>query len=123
MKKLVIDLGHGGYDPGAVGKGGTKESDVVLKIGKYLESMLKEVDLDVRFTRLSDKYVSLGDRVEFANNFGADYFYLFILILLVIVVLEVWKFGSIIIMISILMSFVVVCVMKFLVFLILEIGE
>ena len=35
MKKLVIDLGHGGYDPGAVGKGGTKESDVVLKIGKY----------------------------------------------------------------------------------------
>ena len=74
MRKLVIDLGHGGYDPGAVGKGGTKESDVVLKIGKYLESMLKEVDLDVRFTRLSDKYVSLGDRVEFANNFGADYF-------------------------------------------------
>ena len=86
MKKLVIDLGHGGYDPGAVGKGGTKESDVVLKIGKYLESMLKEVYL-------------------------------------VIVVLEVWKFGSIIVMISILMSFVVVCVMKFLVFLILEIGE
>ena len=74
MKKLVIDLGHGGYDPGAVGKGGTKESDVVLKIGKYLESMLKEVYLDVRFTRISDKYVSLGDRVEFANNFGADYF-------------------------------------------------
>ena len=74
MRKLVIDLGHGGYDPGAVGKGGTKESDVVLKIGKYLESMLKEVDLDVRFTRMSDKYVSLGDRVEFANNFGADYF-------------------------------------------------
>ena len=36
--------------------------------------MLKEVDLDVRFTRMSDKYVSLGDRVEFANNFGADYF-------------------------------------------------
>ena len=40
MKKLVIDLGHGGYDPGAVGKGGTKESDVVFIIGKYLESML-----------------------------------------------------------------------------------
>ena len=64
MKKLVIDLGHGGYDPGAVGKGGTKESDVVLKIGKYLESMLKEVDLDVRFTRMSDKYVSLCDQLH-----------------------------------------------------------
>ena len=42
MKKLVIDLGHGGHDPGAMGKGGTKESEVVLKIGKYLEYMVKE---------------------------------------------------------------------------------
>lgn len=74
MKKLVIDLGHGGYDPGAVGKGGIKESEVVLKIGKYLDTMLKEVDLDVKFTRMSDMYVSLSDRVKLANNFGADYF-------------------------------------------------
>ena len=72
--KVVIDLGHGGHDPGAVGKGGTKESDVVLKIGKYLESMLKDVDLDVRFTRISDKYVSLSDRVRLANGYGVDYF-------------------------------------------------
>ena len=41
MKKLVIDLGHGGYDPGAVGKGGTKESDVVLKIGKVFRIYVK----------------------------------------------------------------------------------
>lgn len=74
MKKLVIDLGHGGYDPGAIGKGGTKESDVVLSIGKYLDNMLKGIDLDVRFTRIVDKYVSLSDRVKFANNCGADYF-------------------------------------------------
>ena len=72
--KVVIDLGHGGYDPGAVGKGGTKESDVVLKIGKYLESILSEIDIEVRFTRISDKYVSLGDRVKLANEYGADYF-------------------------------------------------
>ena len=72
--KVVIDLGHGGYDPGAVGRGGTKESDVLLKIGKYLESMLREVDIEVRFTRLSDKYVSLSDRVKLANGYGADYF-------------------------------------------------
>ena len=32
MKKLVVDLGHGGHDPGAVGKGGTKESGVDLKL-------------------------------------------------------------------------------------------
>ena len=74
MKKLVIDLGHGGNDPGAVGFGGTKESEVVLRIGRYLNDMLKDVDLDVRFTRLSDKYISLRDRVKFANNFKADYF-------------------------------------------------
>jgi len=74
MKKLVIDLGHGGYDPGAIGKGGTKESDVVLKIGKHLDNMLEGIDVDVRFTRIVDKYVSLSDRVKFANNCGADYF-------------------------------------------------
>lgn len=74
MKKLVIDLGHGGHDPGAVGCGGTKESDVVLGIGKYLENILKDVDLDVKFTRLCDEYVSLSDRVKIANNFKADYF-------------------------------------------------
>ncbi len=73
---------------------------------------------------MSDKYVSLGDRVEFANNFGADYF------LSIHVnsasdssVRGVLKSGNIIMMISILMSFVVVCVMKLVVFLILEIGE
>ena len=74
MKKLVIDLGHGGYDPGAIGKNGTKESDVVLSIGRYLEDLLKDIDLDVRFTRISDKYVSLSDRVKLANSFKADYF-------------------------------------------------
>ena len=72
--KIVIDLGHGGHDPGAVGKGGTKESDVVLKIGKYLESMLRDIDMEIRFTRLSDKYVSLEDRVKLANGYGAEYF-------------------------------------------------
>ena len=74
MKRLVIDLGHGGYDPGAVGKNGTKESDIVLSIGMYLNDLLKEADLDVRFTRISDKYVSLSDRVKLSNNFKADYF-------------------------------------------------
>ena len=79
MKGLVIqnllkDLGHGGYDPGAIGKNCTKESDVVLSIGQHLEDLLEEVDLDVRFTRIKDKYVSLSDRVNIANSFRADYF-------------------------------------------------
>ena len=74
MKKLIIDLGHGGYDSGAVGQNKTKESLVVLSIGKYLEDMLKDVDLDVKFTRISDKYLSLGERVKMANDFKGDYF-------------------------------------------------
>ena len=74
MKRLVIDLGHGGYDPGAVGKNGTKESDIVLSIGRYLNDLLKDVDLEVIFTRISDKYISLSDRVKLSNSFKADYF-------------------------------------------------
>ena len=41
MKKLVIDLGHGGSDPGAVGQNKTHEADVVLSIGQKLNELLK----------------------------------------------------------------------------------
>ena len=40
MKKLVIDLGHGGSDPGAVGQNGTHEADVILAIGKEIDLLL-----------------------------------------------------------------------------------
>ena len=40
MKKLVIDLGHGGHDPGAIGPNKTNEADIVLSIGKELDNML-----------------------------------------------------------------------------------
>ncbi|MEG2417170.1 MAG: N-acetylmuramoyl-L-alanine amidase [Peptostreptococcaceae bacterium] len=74
MGRLVIDLGHGASDPGAVGQNGTHESNVVLAIGKELNESLKGYDLEVKFTRLSDKYLSLGERVKIANDFKADYF-------------------------------------------------
>ncbi|GJG92184.1 N-acetylmuramoyl-L-alanine amidase [Clostridioides difficile] len=74
MKKLVIDLGHGGSDPGAIGQAGTFEANVVLAIGKELNELLKGFDLDVKFTRLSDKFISLIERSKIANEFGADYF-------------------------------------------------
>ena len=41
VRKIVIDPGHGGYDSGAVGPGGTKEKDIVLKLAKLLENKLK----------------------------------------------------------------------------------
>lgn len=74
MKKLVIDLGHGGTDPGAIGLNKTNESDVVLAIGKELNELLKGCNLEVKFTRLSDKYISLQERSNIANDFKADYF-------------------------------------------------
>ena len=74
MKKLVIDLGHGGNDPGAVGLNRTYESNIVLAIGKELDKLLKNYDIEVKFTRLSDTYLSLSERVKIANNFKADYF-------------------------------------------------
>ncbi|MGL4730902.1 MAG: N-acetylmuramoyl-L-alanine amidase [Clostridium sp.] len=74
MKKLVIDLGHGGTDPGAIGPNKTNESDVVLAIGKELNELLKGCNLEIKFTRLSDKYISLQERSKIANDFKADYF-------------------------------------------------
>jgi N-acetylmuramoyl-L-alanine amidase len=61
MKKLVIDLGHGGNDSGAVGQNKTYEADVVLAIGKELNQLLKNCELEVKFTRLENKYLSLSE--------------------------------------------------------------
>ena len=74
MKKLVIDLGHGGNDSGAIGQNGTHESNIVLAIGKEVNELLKGYELDVKFTRLSDKFLSLSERFNVANDFKADYF-------------------------------------------------
>lgn len=74
MGKLVIDLGHGGHDPGAIGPNKTHEADVVLAIGKELDELLKGYELEVKFTRLSNVYLSLSERAKIANDFKADYF-------------------------------------------------
>jgi N-acetylmuramoyl-L-alanine amidase len=72
---VVIDAGHGGHDPGTLGKS-TKEKDVVLKIalklGKYIEENLPGVK--VLYTRKSDKYVEFQDRADVANKNKADLF-------------------------------------------------
>lgn len=74
MKKLVIDLGHGGSDPGAIGQDGTHEADIVLAIGKEIDVLLKGYKVDYKFTRLTNKSVSLLERCRIANGFNADYF-------------------------------------------------
>jgi len=66
LKVIVIDPGHGGRDPGAVGPGGTKEADVNLAIAHLVKSRL-ERDFTVFMTRQNDETVTLNTRSAFAN--------------------------------------------------------
>lgn len=75
IRRIVVDPGHGGHDPGALGSGGTREKDVVLQIGLRLAKMLKEeVGLDVVMTRSTDVFLELQERTAIANQVGADLF-------------------------------------------------
>jgi N-acetylmuramoyl-L-alanine amidase len=72
---IVLDPGHGGKDPGALGRKGTREKDVVLKISKHLRDLLvKEAHAKVLMTRESDVFIELEDRATFANQHKADIF-------------------------------------------------
>jgi N-acetylmuramoyl-L-alanine amidase len=78
IKRLVtiaLDPGHGGEDPGAVGKGGTREKDVVLMIAKLLEQRInEEPNMRAYLTRNSDFFVPLAERVSKARRVQADVF-------------------------------------------------
>lgn len=73
-KTIVIDAGHGGRDPGAVGYKKYREKIVVLKIAKHLKSFLTERGYKVYMTRDRDKKVKLNARTAFANKKNADLF-------------------------------------------------
>jgi N-acetylmuramoyl-L-alanine amidase len=70
--KVVIDPGHGGPDPGAVGIGGLRETDVVLDVALQLARLLQSRGVQVLRTRTSEVDVDLPPRVSLANNSGAD---------------------------------------------------
>ena len=75
IRRIVIDPGHGGHDPGAVGQSGLQEKDVVLSIGlKLREKLQKELGLDVVMTRSTDVFIPLEERTAIANKVGADLF-------------------------------------------------
>ncbi|MBL7049588.1 MAG: N-acetylmuramoyl-L-alanine amidase [Nitrospira sp.] len=72
---VVIDPGHGGEDPGAVGPGGVQEKDIVLMIGRKLGSILESRHgMKVIYTRQKDMFIPLNDRTEIANAAKADLF-------------------------------------------------
>ena len=75
VRKVVIDAGHGGHDPGAVGKY-SKEKDIALaialKTGNYIQKNLP--DIEVIYTRKTDVFVELHNRAQIANDHEADLF-------------------------------------------------
>jgi N-acetylmuramoyl-L-alanine amidase len=71
--RIVIDAGHGGKDPGAVGNG-LREKDLTLTLAKRIGKLLAARGAEVYYTRDSDVFVELSDRAMFANQLGADYF-------------------------------------------------
>lgn len=74
---VVIDAGHGGKDPGAIGsKASNREKDIALSIAKRLGSLIQAncSDTKVIFTRSTDVFIELGRRAEIANKAKADLF-------------------------------------------------
>jgi N-acetylmuramoyl-L-alanine amidase len=72
---IVVDPGHGGKDPGAVGPNNLYEKDVTLAMGKKLaQALRRHLDCDVHLTRSEDVYLTLQQRTAMANRLGADVF-------------------------------------------------
>jgi N-acetylmuramoyl-L-alanine amidase len=75
VRRVVIDPGHGGFDPGAVGSNGLKEKDVTLDLAIRLHERLKYKQKIKSFlTRTGDYYVPLSARTATANQYQADLF-------------------------------------------------
>ena len=71
---VVIDPGHGGKDPGAIGVNGTFEKDVNLLFAKIIRSVLSSSNIKVKLTRTDDRYLYLKERINFAEKLKADLF-------------------------------------------------
>ncbi len=72
-KIIVLDPGHGGKDPGAVGND-LLEKEITLMVARKVAKRLGNYDVTVRLTRDDDTFLSLDTRATFANNLRADYF-------------------------------------------------
>ena len=72
---IAIDAGHGGKDPGAIGRGGTREKDIVLSISKRLKSLIdKEKGMRAVLIRGNDSFIPLRGRIKKASTINADVF-------------------------------------------------
>jgi N-acetylmuramoyl-L-alanine amidase len=74
VERIVLDPGHGGNDPGAIGPDGVREKEVTLDIAHKVAPLLLRDGLVVVLTRDDDRFVPLEERTARANAFGADLF-------------------------------------------------
>lgn len=74
IKRIILDAGHGGYDPGAIGRDGIKEKYIALDITKKVKAALEDEGIEAVLTRNDDRFVPLWRRVEIANRSNADLF-------------------------------------------------
>ena len=75
VRTIVVDPGHGGKDPGAIGPTGLREKDVVLKVAKLIKKELeRRLDAKVILTRSKDRFLPLEERTAIANAKKADLF-------------------------------------------------
>jgi N-acetylmuramoyl-L-alanine amidase len=74
-KIIILDAGHGGEDPGAIGPNGTKEKDINLGIVRELKSIFdNDGDYEIVLTRKDDTFIPLAERTNIANKHNADLF-------------------------------------------------
>ncbi|MBG9586938.1 hypothetical protein ABE26_05830 [Cytobacillus firmus] len=73
-KKIVVDAGHGGKDPGAIGPSGLREKDVTLSTALLLKTELEKYGATVILTRSTDIFLELSERTSIANNSTGDAF-------------------------------------------------
>jgi N-acetylmuramoyl-L-alanine amidase len=74
VRRIVVDAGHGGHDPGAIGPRRIREKDVTLAMAKRLAKRLQAAGFQVVLTRKDDRYLRLEDRTAVANTAKGDLF-------------------------------------------------
>jgi len=74
LRRVVIDAGHGGKDPGAIGRRGYKEKTINLQVATLLAQILRAKGVQVVMTRTTDRFIDLHRRGHIANTAQADLF-------------------------------------------------
>jgi N-acetylmuramoyl-L-alanine amidase len=74
VRRIVVDAGHGGHDPGAIGRRGLREKDVTLDIARKVAKELKADGFEVVLTRSGDRFLQLEERTALANTSRGDLF-------------------------------------------------